>query len=598
MKNEEEQTLPKREYALLSSENSELRRALTKTKRLLKETQKSERRWRNLIKDYPGQISIVDREGKVLFINRTRPGRALKDVLGSRIYEDLSPPEQIKICDLLKKVFTVGKSARYHTRIERKDGSEIWYENHIVPLKEKGGITEAVILASDVTERRRAEIALQESEEQFRTLAEQSPNMIFIHQKGRVVYVNSRCEEIMGYRKEDFLTTDFDLKTIVAPEFHSTISEIVARHARGEAVPTGEYALMTKSGKRIENLLSTKVIPYRGEDAILGVVTDITYRKKAEQELKTDFDLLEKQVNERTRELSEANLQMMYEIEERKRIETALRQSEEKLRGILESSPDAITMTDANAVILECNQATLDLHGYSSKEEMIGAESFQMIAPQDRARAAQNLRRTVKYGVVMNVEYSFLKKDGTQIPGELSASVIKDSAGEIVGFVAVVKDISDRKRAENALLTSKSLLKMRTEELEQKNIALKEIVAQIEMEKRRIREDIKTNVSAVLHPILENLSHHQDTKIYVGLLKHHLDRLTSGFGTRVTDKDLGLTPREIEICNMIKGGLASKEISQLLHISLTTVERHRKNIRKKLKITNKNVNLAGYLQGM
>ena len=155
---------------------------------------------------------------------------------------------------------------------------------------------------------------------------------------------------------------------------------------------------------------------------------------------------------------------------------------------------------------------------------------------------------------------------------------------------------AQRKKAENALLTSKALLKVRTEELEEKNIALREIIAQIEMEKRRMHEDIMTNVSAVVAPILENLSQHEESRIYVGLLKHHLERLTSSFGSRITDKAIGLTPREIELCNMIKGGLSTKDISKLLNISLTTVERHRKNIRKKLNITNKSVNLAGYLQ--
>jgi PAS domain S-box-containing protein len=582
----------------LANENAELRRALTKVKRLQKEAARSERIWSNLVKDFPEQILIVDRAGKMLYINRTRSGRTMKEILGSSVYEYLSPKEQTRIQGLLQKVFKTGKSVTYHVSVKRTDGREIWYENHVVPVRDKERIREAVILAADITKRRKAEIALQESEGNFRTLAEQSPNMIFIHQKGRLVYVNSRCEEIIGYSKEEFLSPEFDLKTIIAPEYHKAVSENLAKHDRGEEIAPKEYALLTKSGKRIEYILSTRLIPYKGENAILGVVTDITQRKRAEQELLQDFDLLEKKVNERTAELNEANLLMMNEIEERKRIETALRRNEEKLSGILESSPDAISMTDEKAVILECNQATLDLHGYSRKEEILGMEAYALIAPQDRSRAIQNLRRTIKYGVIMNVEYSFLKKDGTQIPAELSASVIKGKSGEIIGFVAVVKDISERKRAENALLASKSLLKMKTEELEQKNIALKEIVAQIEMEKRRMREDIKTNVSAVVSPILENLGRNAETKIYVGLLKYHLERLTSGFGTRITDKEIGLTPREIEICNMIKGGLSSKEIAQLLNISLTTVERHRKNIRKKLNITNQNVNLSGYLQGL
>jgi len=80
------------------------------------------------------------------------------------------------------------------------------------------------------------------------------------------------------------------------------------------------------------------------------------------------------------------------------------------------------------------------------------------------------------------------------------------------------------------------------------------------------------------------------------LLQYHLEELTSSFGRKITEKSVRLTPREIEICNMVKGGLASKEISNLLNISCQTVEKHRKNIRHKLGISNKDINLTSFLQ--
>ena len=82
---------------------------------------------------------------------------------------------------------------------------------------------------------------------------------------------------------------------------------------------------------------------------------------------------------------------------------------------------------------------------------------------------------------------------------------------------------------------------------------------------------------------------------YVDLLKRHLEEITSSFGRKIAAKSTKLTSREIEICNMIKGGLTSKEISNLLNISSQTVEKHRKNIRNKLGITNKRANLSSYL---
>ena len=131
----------------------------------------------------------------------------------------------------------------------------------------------------DITERKRAEEELKESEEKFRCVTEQSPNMIFINKKGRVVYANKKCEEIMGYETHEFYSPDFDLLTLIAPEFRELVRGNLSRHMSGEEVPPYRCALVTKDGKRIEALLTTKLIQYGGEAAIIGTVTEITERQ-------------------------------------------------------------------------------------------------------------------------------------------------------------------------------------------------------------------------------------------------------------------------------------------------------------------------------
>jgi PAS domain S-box-containing protein len=131
-----------------------------------------------------------------------------------------------------------------------------------------------------------------------------------------------------------------------------------------------------------------------------------------------------------------------------------LRKSEGELRSIFASSPDAIAVTDLNGNIADCNQATLDIGGYSSKDEVIGKNALWFFAEKDRERAILNLKKTLEQDLMKNVEYTFLAKDGREYPVELSASVLKDSSGNSTGFVAITRDITERKQAEQAIRES------------------------------------------------------------------------------------------------------------------------------------------------
>lgn len=141
--------------------------------------------------------------------------------------------------------------------------------------------------------RKQAENALRASEAKFRTLAEQSPSMIFINVQGRVVYANQHAAKVMGYERREFYAADFDFLTLIAPEHRDLVKSNFRRHLKGEEVEPYEYALITKDGHRIEAIIATSLIDYGDERAILGIVTDVTERKRLEQRARQRTDQLE-----------------------------------------------------------------------------------------------------------------------------------------------------------------------------------------------------------------------------------------------------------------------------------------------------------------
>ena len=132
-----------------------------------------------------------------------------------------------------------------------------------------------------------------ESEEKFRILAEESPNIIFINKSGRVVYANHRAEELVGYRREEYYAPDFDFLTVIAPEHRARIRSNFEKHMKGQDLPPYEYALITKENERIEAIVTAKLIRYGGERAVLGIVTDITEHKRAEEALAWEYRVRE-----------------------------------------------------------------------------------------------------------------------------------------------------------------------------------------------------------------------------------------------------------------------------------------------------------------
>lgn len=142
----------------------------------------------------------------------------------------------------------------------------------------------------------------------------------------------------------------------------------------------------------------------------------------------------------------------------------------------------------------------------------------------------------------------------------------------------------------NSLWTSKSL--------QEANAALRAVLARIEEQKQEIYKDLQANVDKILMPILHEMALHLPAtqRQYAELLRTYLENIVSPFVNNLSKTHLSLTTTEVSICNMIRSGLQTKEIAKMRGVSVGTINRHREHIRRKLVITNSDINLATYLQ--
>lgn len=239
-------------------------------------------------------------------------------------------------------------------------------------------------------------------------------------------------------------------------------------------------------------------------------------------------------------------------------------------------------------------------HYNKNLKELIGQSFLPSVHPKDR----RDLIKFIKLATPKNPQsiqiQQIIKSNGETFWVEWRRWALFDDSGNLQEIQSVGRDVTEYKKTEKALKATEKDLRRKNIELARKNNALTEILERLEHQKLRIKDDVITNINEFLIPLVDQLiakGSRIDTK-YLNLLKRALEDLTSSFGRKITLKSYKLTPRELQICHMIKRELSSKEIAHLLNISPFTVARHRHNIRRKLRIIKEPVNLVICMQDL
>ena len=366
-----------------------------------------------LFKFIPDLIFTARKDGTITdyFKNEDKLLLFPKEFLGKKIQNIL--PNGFKALKLIEDVIDKEKVVKYeYSNTLPYPNSEVrFFEAHIV----KSNNEEVVCLIKDITEKKKWERRLKESEERFQAIAEITPSAIFIHDGERYLYVNPPMEHITGYSKEELLS--MKLWEIIHPDYREMVKDFARRRILGEDVPSKyETKILTKDGRERWANIYVRKVSYNEKSIVLGLAFDITDLKRAEE---------------------------------------ALRESEEKFRVIFENAGVGITLVDREGRLIDCNSHFRNFVGYT-KEEVIGKHWRIYTHPEDVERNLDIFERMIKEKRVFVFEKRFKRKDGRILWGRVTISPVFDSNGRFLFQIGITEDITKEKKAIEALKKSES----------------------------------------------------------------------------------------------------------------------------------------------
>ena len=382
---------------------------------------RSEVMLKSIIESSPSAVIVITPEATIVDGNPRSLdmyGAVSKDELIGRNGFDLIVPRDVEQArDVLAQALATGVARHAELTIRRSDGTEFLgdFSLGVIP-NASGEPSSLVVIVDDITERKRMETALRESEGRFRGVFDNAVLGLYrTTPDGRILMANPSLVRMLGYASFEEL---------------AEINVKQGGHADGS------------SRSQFESLIES-------EGEVAGI--ESAWRRRDGTTL---F------VRETARAIRDEQGQTLYyegtveDVSERTKAERALEESQAKLQSVFDSSPYAITVTDLAGTIVECNQAALDIHGADSKDELIGLSGHLLTADASLPESQKGMAQAIEEGIVRGREYTLLRRDATAFPAEVSASVIRDRSGRAAGLVVIAVDITERKEAEEALRRS------------------------------------------------------------------------------------------------------------------------------------------------
>ena len=512
----------------------------------------------NLIDIIPSPVFLTDINGIYLGCNKSFAdffGKEQSEITGKSV-RDMGP-EDITDKFLKKDEELLNNPGMqvYDCKTENSAGDirEIMFYKAFFP-DDRGKAIGLIGIMVDVTDRRKAEQALLENEARFKAIFDTAKDAIFIKDKNLIyTHVNQGMIDLFDTPEEKLIGQD-DVG-LFGREEAGIIHESDRKVLSGEVVDEEH----TRSINNKVFTFNVVKVPLRDDlgtiTGICGIARDISHRKTSEK---------------------------------------ALQESEARYRAVSELTSDfaySYQVISNDKVILEwATDAFTRISGFE-QSDVVDSWYWAKIACSDDMALMVRRAEKLLSGHEDISEFKIITKNGIERwINDSALPIINEKTGLIERIIGAAMDITERKQSEE-------VLRRQHEALQRKNIALREVLNQIEEDEEVIKGEIAQIVDQVLMPALRKLINDDGkvNRVQYDVLQHGLSELivSSGDILKIYSK---LSPRETEICNLIRGGATSKEIADTLYITVGTVKKHRETIRRKLGLTRKDENLVSFLR--
>jgi len=265
----------------------------------------------------------------------------------------------------------------------------------------------------------------------------------------------------------------------------------------------------------------------------------------------------------------------------------ALENSEKMLDAVFQSVGKGILLIDSDREIVKANQQASEIYGVPL-EVLIGTPFCSLMDHQGCVAMTEICQNLIE-GQLQRVEVNSIYVDGKTFPSDIIISSMKLDGQQF--WPVIVRDITEQRALEDGLREEK-------QQSEEMNVTLRNVLKSIERDRQDAEQNLSHRIRSSLLPGLEKVRKERNEEVrssYLNMLKDQLVSLTNGFEKELDGDLLKLSKTELKICRFIKSGLTGKEICEAMNLSFETIQTHRKNIRKKLGLSGKTVNLHTFL---